>query len=68
MTSGKHRAVMPKTRKSLMQAIAEGVARFKAMSPAEQEAHLAEQRKSYVRGEMGFGDEGTRTMKPGRKS
>ena len=44
--------------------VKQAAARFAAMSPEEQKRHKDAQRDSWVRGEMGMGDEGTRVMKP----
>ena len=41
----------------LQRAINAARKRFEAMTPAEQEAHLREQRASWVRGEKGIGDD-----------
>jgi hypothetical protein len=39
----------------LSELIAKSVAWFKSLTPEEQEAHLREQRESWVRGEMAIG-------------
>lgn len=42
--------------------LAEAKRKVEAMTPAELEAMLKEQRESYVRAEMAMGDEGTRRV------
>lgn len=46
----------------LNDAVKNAVDAFNKLTPAEQEEHLKKQRESWVRGEMGFGDEGTRVV------
>jgi len=48
------------TSPELQSAVERALAWFKALAPAEQEAHLMAQKESWVRGEMAMGDEGTR--------
>lgn len=44
--------------------IREAITKFNALSPAEQEAILAEQAKSFVRGELAFSKDVRKTVNP----